>query len=224
VEVALAVRGRLDRLGTSRAIISLLESTHIVLRDRSPAAQEEAEQALARAEITLRLSTGVAEAGPDHVRLSGGRVLSADLVIWTTGTEASPIFRASGLRVDARGYLLVDDDLAVRDAPGLFGAGDAVAHASFPRLPRAGIHAARQGPILAHNLAQALRGTGAARRYTPAPRALALLNTGDGRAILSYGGFATTTGWAMSLKDRIDRRFLGRFQRLSNGTGMAIVP
>jgi NADH dehydrogenase FAD-containing subunit len=99
-----------------------------------------------------------------------------------------------------------------------------VAHASFPRLPRAGIHAARQGPILAHNLAQALRGTGAARRYTPAPRALALLNTGDGRAILSYGGFATTTGWAMSLKDRIDRRFLGRFQRLSNGTGMAVVP
>jgi hypothetical protein len=78
--------------------------------------------------------------------------------------------------------------------------------------------------VLAHNLARALGGQAGARRYTPAPRSLALLSTGDGRAILSYGGFATTSGWALSLKDRLDRRFLGRFHRLSGGTPFSVQP
>jgi selenide,water dikinase len=53
------------------------------------------------------------------------------------------------------------------------------------------------------------------RRYRPQPRSLVLINTGDGRAILSYGSIALTGRWVMRLKDRIDRRFMRRFQRLA---------
>lgn len=226
VEVALAVRARLDRLGANRAIISLLDSSHTVLRDRSPAAQEEAERVLRWGEITLRLSTAVEEVGPNHVRVTGGRIIPTDLVIWTTGTEAPPVFRASGLPTDSRGFLMVDDDLAVGGCPGLFGAGDAVSFTTHPRAPKAGVDAVRQGPVLAHNLGIALRGSdedrrrGApvARSYTPPSRSLALLNTGDGRAIFSYAGFAITARWAMTLKHLLDRRFLRRFQRLRAAT------
>jgi NADH dehydrogenase FAD-containing subunit len=226
VEVALAVRARLDRLGANRAIISLLDSSHTVLRDRSPAAQEEAARVLRRGEITLRLSTAVEEVGPNHVRVTGGRVISADVVIWTSGIDAPPVFRASGLPTDSRGFLMVDDHLAIAGCPGLFGAGDAVSLTSHPRTPKAGVYAARQGPVLAHNLGIALggaeadrrRGAPVARFYTPPRRSLALLNTGDGRAIFCYAKFATTAGWAMTLKHLFDRRFLRRFQRLETGT------
>ena len=228
VEVALAVRARLDRLGADRAIISLVDSTHTVLRDRSLAAQEEAERVLRRGEITLRLSTAVEEVGPNHVRVTGGRVVPADIVIWATGTDAPPVFRASGLPTDSRGFLVVDDTLAVGGCPGLYGAGEAVSLASHPRTPKVEVYALHQGPVLANNLAMAIHATHdgsagrmsapAARPYIPRPRVLSLLDTGDGRAILSYAGFATTSGWAMILKKLIDRRFLRRFQRLGAGT------
>jgi selenide,water dikinase len=227
VEVALAVRTRLDRHGASRAIISLMDSTHTVLRDRSQAVQEEAERVLRQAEITIRLSTAVEEVGPNHVRVTGGRVVPADLVIWAAGIEAPPVFRASGLPIDSRGFLLVDDTLAVDGCPGLYGAGDAVSLASHPRTSKAGVHAMRQGRVLAHNIAAAMRRDGTGRSgapgvrpsfYAPQPRPLTLLNAGDGRAIVSYAGFATTARWAMILKHLLDRRFLRRFQRLGAGT------
>jgi selenide,water dikinase len=225
VEVALAIRARLDRLGTTRAIIQLLDSTGSLFRERNPPAEAEADRALRRAEIVLRLSTGVEEVGPAHLRLSGGRVLPADIIVWTPAVEAWPIFRASGLPVDTRGFLEVDDTLAVRGVPGLYGAGEAVALADHPRAQLDRSPAARQGRVLAGNLGLALsaagRGGPAPRPHhfqTPPTRALALLDTGDGRAIVSYGGFATTAGWARSLKDRLDRRYLHRFLRLTSGT------
>ncbi len=216
IEIALATRTRLDRLGASRAIISLVDSTDILLRDRGLAAADAAERALRDGEVTVRLSTGIEEVGPAHIRITGGRAIPADLVIWCTGTEAPSLFRESGLPVDARGYLTVDEYLAVPGATGLYGAGDAISLHTVRRVPRAGVYAVHQGPVLANNLAAALGAPGAApsRRYIPQAQSLALLNCGDGRAILSYSGVALTSGWAMRLKDWLDRRFVRRFTKL----------
>jgi len=217
IEIALTTRARLDLLGADRAIITLVDASSTLLRHEGQAAGDAVAAALARGEITLRLSTGIEEVGPDHVRVSGGRVIPADLVIWCAGTEAPALARDSGLPVDARGYLTVHDTLAVPGVIGLFGAGDAVSLQYNPRLPKSGVSAVRQGPVLVHNVAVALgAGTGdpAGRPYKPKSRALALINTGDGRAIFSYSGIVGTGRWAMALKDRIDRRFMRRFQRL----------
>jgi NADH dehydrogenase FAD-containing subunit len=81
----------------------------------------------------------------------------------------------------------------------------------YPALARSGVHAVRQGPVLRDNLAA---GSGKQlRRFKPRHRVLALLNTGDGSAILSYGPVAFAGRWVMALKDRIDRRFMHRFRR-----------
>ena len=37
---------------------------------------------------------------------------------------------------------------------------------------------------------------------------------GDGRALLDYKGIVSHSRWAWRLKDRIDRRFMARYQRL----------
>jgi NADH dehydrogenase FAD-containing subunit len=69
----------------------------------------------------------------------------------------------------------------------------------------------RQGPVLVDNLQAALEGR-LGRRYHPPRHTLALLNCGDGTAILSYGPIAFRAGWAMVLKDWMDRRFVRRFR------------
>ena len=167
-------------------------------------------------EITVRMASRIDEVGADYLRLSSGQVLPADLVIWATGPAAPLLFTGSGLSSDPAGYLLVDDHLAAVGTTGLYGAGDAVTLQAAPRTPKAGVFAVRQGPVLAHNLAVALQFRGTLRPYRPQPRYLALLNTGDGRAILTYGAVVLVSRWAMRLKDWIDRRFMGRFQRLGN--------
>lgn len=218
VEIALAVRARLDRLEASRAVITLYDASHALVRDRGATVAEKAEAVLREHDITLRLSTRVEGLGPGHLVVGGGRIIAADLVLWATGTEAPAVFRESGLPTDARGFLSVDDALAVPGCPGLFGAGDAVTILSAPRLPRAGVYAVRMGPVLARNLGAALEGAGRFRSFKPQAEYLALLNTGDGRALGSWRGLAVHNAAAMTLKDRIDRRFIARFSRLAPPT------
>ena len=108
--------------------------------------------------------------------------------------------------------------------PGLFGAGDAVALLTAPRLPRADGYAVRQGPVLARNLAAAVAGGSAFRNFKPRDEPLALLDTGDGRALGSWRGLAVCSSATLLLKDRIDRRFVRRFRRLGAGTRAAAAP
>jgi selenide,water dikinase len=147
------------------------------------------------------------------VELADGRELAADLIIWATGPAAPELFAASGLPVDRHGFLLVDATLQCPAYPEILAAGDCMTISAHPDLPKAGVFAVREAPVLAHNLAAAARGA-PLRQYRPQRRFLALLNSGDGRAILSYGGVAYHGRGAWWLKDWIDRRFVAQFTRL----------
>jgi NADH dehydrogenase FAD-containing subunit len=132
IELALAARARLDRLAASDVIITLFDGRADLFGGRLPARADLVERVLAAHDISLRVGTAVSEVGPDFVRLSDGRVLPADLVVWATGKDVPPVFRASSLAADARGHALVDDTLQVRGHPALFAAGDGVLLADQP--------------------------------------------------------------------------------------------
>ena len=147
------------------------------------------------------------------VLLTDGRHLPADLVVWATGAAGPALFAASGLPVDERGFLRVGNDLRCSAHPEIFAAGDCATLASYPELPKAGVYAVRQGPVLASNLRAAARGQRRLQVYVPQRRFLALLNTGDGKAILSWGALARHGRLAWRLKDRIDRAFIRKYAR-----------
>ncbi|MEM1063342.1 MAG: FAD-dependent oxidoreductase, partial [Planctomycetota bacterium] len=85
-----------------------------------------------------------------------GREFSADVSVWATGPAAITGVDLVGTRCDADGFPLAAADLSLRPAGDLFGAGDGVS--LEPALPKAGVYAVRQGPVLATNLLRAAAG------------------------------------------------------------------
>ena len=143
---------------------------------------------------------------------SGTRVASA-LTVWLTGAAPNELVRRSRLAKDARGFVLVDPTLREAGGAPVWGAGDCVTLDEAPWVPRAGVYAVREAPVLAHNLRAALGG-GRPRRYRPQRHFLAALDTADGRAFVRWRGLAAHARWALALKDAIDGRFVRRYQGL----------
>ena len=213
VEVALNLQARLADHGVP-GDITLLERGPRLLAERSATAARCAAQVLRRAGVHVTTNSAVVKADAAQVWLDSGAVLPAGLLVWAAGAAAPPLLAKAGLALDSRGFLLVDDTLQSVSHRGIFADGDTATLQRYPETPKAGVYAVRQGPVLVDNLCASLAGRAPERRYRPQRRYLALLNTGDGRAIFSYGPVAFTARWAMVLKDWIDRRFMRRF-----GTG-----
>lgn len=173
----------------------------------SAPARRAALRALQRAGVTVQLGAAWCEASDP----------GSDVVLWATGAEAhdwqrDPDRRGS-LAVDEHGFVRVDGRLRSDSHPQVFAAGDCASWAGRA-LPKAGVHAVRMGPLLANNLRAALCAPVVPQTFRPQRRYLALLSTGDGRAIASHGPFGAEGRWAWRWKDRIDRRFLARFHDL----------
>jgi NADH dehydrogenase FAD-containing subunit len=92
--------------------------------------------------------------------------------------------------------------------PPAWGAGDCIALEGAPWMPRAGVYAVRQSPVLARNVLT----DEAPASYEPQRSFLSLMNTADGRALLRWKGIVAHARWAWWLKDAIDRRFMARYQ------------
>jgi selenide,water dikinase len=205
VEVAFALAAR-------GAAVTCCDRAALPAIGLSAAAARRVRAGFTAAGIAWRGATEVESVRADGVHLRDQPRLPAELVINATGAGAAGLFAAAALPVDARGCLLIGDDLRAVGHLQLFGAGDCATLASAPELSKSGVQAVRQGPLLAANLRAAMRGT-PLRDFVPKRRHLALLNTADGRAILSYPPFACHNRAAWWLKDRIDRRFVARFDR-----------
>ncbi len=214
VEVALGARARLRQLGRRGASVTIVESGPRLLGGQMRSAERAVGDAFATNQVTARLGSGVSKLAGDRVQLDDGSELPAQVVVWATGAAATPLLRESGLPADARGFVLVNDRLQSIADPAVFAAGDAATLEQYPGVPKAGVYAVREGPVLWENLMAAALGKTPVGRYRPQPRFLAILNTGDGKAVLSYGPLVTWSSWAMTLKDWIDRRFMRRFQAL----------
>lgn len=219
VELAFCALARLKARGHSPTV-TLISSTDRPLSSRPAPVGDAIRRAAAARGISLRMSTRVVEVCDDKVVLQGGEALPSDLTFWVAGAAPHPWVKASRLPTDDRGYIQVGDDLKVAGAEGLFAVGDCAVLQSWPQIPKAGVYAVRQGPVLVDNLRRTLK-----QAPTVAYRAqrdfLTLLNLGDGEAIGARWGQALTGRSMWWLKDRIDRQFMDKFQALKPGGGRA---
>ncbi|NOG30765.1 FAD-dependent oxidoreductase [Halomonas sp. TBZ9] len=165
-------------------------------------------RALQRAGIqihTERRGTALVKGGVEDDQ---GQTLPADIVLWATGAVGHPWLADTSLPLDNKRFIPSERTLAVAGAPGLFAAGDCAE--LTPPLPKAGVYAVRQGPVLANNLRAACHGQALAD-WQPPKRVLALIGTGHSHAIASYGPIGFAGHWVWEWKKRIDARFIARF-------------
>ncbi len=216
VEVAFALEARLRE---RRARVTLVEQDETVLRASPRSLRWRVLAAATRRGIEVRVGARVGRIDRDAALLTDGERLPCDLVLWVAGAGAQTLFRDSGLPTDARGFVRVRPTLQVEGHDELFACGDCASLIAHPETPKAGVYAVRQGPVLTEGLLSWLAGR-RPRPYTPQRDFLALLTLGDGTALGSKWGASFGGRWVMRWKDRIDRRFVERYQVL-DGAGAA---
>jgi NADH dehydrogenase FAD-containing subunit len=146
----------------------------------------------------------------DEAVLQDGRTLAFDMAFLATGIRPSPLFKSSGLPVGEDGGLLVNAFLHSVSFPEIFGGGDCISLAGNP-LPKVGVYAVRQNPVLFQNLMAALEKSHL-KPFVPQRNFLTILNMGDGRGILWRKGWVWHGRLSFILKDYIDRAFMKKFQ------------
>ena len=211
-ESILAVVQRLRGVNPRRRVHGCLVSRGTVLLPNfSGLAQRAAAAALDDADIRVQLGTQWGECNSLETSSGNG------LILWATGAQAqawqTDSQRRGGLSVSAQGFIQIDAQLRSVSHPQVFAVGDCCEW--ITPLPKAGVYAVRMGPVLTHNLRAAF-GSGSYRRYQPQRQFLALLATGNGRAIASRGILGAQGQWVWRWKDHIDRSFIRRFVGLEN--------
>jgi selenide,water dikinase len=209
IELALAVHGYGYARGKSPSITVVGDAPSIAPA-LAPRARIRLRHACESRGIRLELGARLAGVTPRSVRLDSGATLAAHTVLWATGPAPHGWLRETGLELDERGYLAVDDCLRVGGRPDVYAAGDVASIVGYTR-PKAGVYAVREAPVLAENLERALRGE-RPRRYVPQRLALALIGTADCRAVGAYGPLSVEGEWVWRWKDAIDRKFVQRYR------------
>lgn len=212
VELAFSVRARLGR----DAQVTLLEGGDRVLSDMPAGLRRRALTHAAAMDIEVRTNTRVRaiREGVLELAQTDAPDLEFDVVFWVAGAAAHDVFASSDVATHD-GFACVRDTLQLLDTDDVFAVGDCAHFVSRP-LPKAGVYAVRQGPVLEENLRAQILGR-SLQRYRPQRDFLALLNLGDGRAIGSKWNVAFEGRWVFRLKDVIDRRFMEKFQVLHDG-------
>ena len=163
-----------------------------------------------RREVHLINGSRVVAVSEGNVQLDDGVAVAADLVIWATGAVAPPLLSKLDLPLDDRGFLTTDRSLRSTSGRPIFAVGDS-GTISGENLPKAGVYAVRQGPVLWDNLERSLDGQPLID-YRPQRSFLKLINKGDGTAIGQWKGLAFAGTWVLKLKDRIDSQFMEKYQ------------
>ena len=171
-------------------------------------------RALRQVGVKLRLNEHVRRVTSEGIVTRQG-IERTDVVLLATGVVPSRLFADSQLPVGTDGSLAVNRQLHCLGHEDIFGAGDCIWYTPQP-LPRAGVFAVRESPVLVHNVRAALEGRfSPLRSFSPGGGYLLLLNFGDGTALFwrrILGVHVVYRGRsAWRLKNRIDFAFMHRF-------------
>jgi selenide,water dikinase len=214
VELCLAMQHRLRNELTAqgrdpKAITFHLFASEELLPTHNARVQKRFSQVLQARGVQVHHHSKVTAVGPGKLQTSDGAWVQADEVLWVTQAGGAAWLQSTGLALDAKGFVRVNDCLESISDPLVFAVGD-VASMEGHALEKAGVFAVRMARPLTINLRRTLRGD-TLKPYRPQALWLALISTGDKYAVASRGMFSAAGHWVWRWKDRIDQRFMQRF-------------
>src|SRR3954447_14195579 len=212
VELTLAAQHRLMGLLDAAPEVTLVTRDGL-LPSHNCRARELLASILEQRGIRALTDTPIAAVEPGRLITADGGTIEFDEALWVSDASGAPWLADTRLPLDKRGFLLVDESLRSPEDATVFAAGDVATMPAHPR-DKAGVYAVRAGPPLADNLRRAPAGR-TLRSAVPQKRALALIGTGDGKAVASRGPFAAHGRGLWLLKDWIDRRWMRNYTELT---------
>ena len=211
VELALSAQHRLRGLLATAPEIKLVTRAGL-LPSHNRAVRRIFARLLAERGIRTLTDNPIVRVKPGRLIAADGSAIPFDEALWVTEAVGAPWLADTGLPLDERGFVVIDETLRSPADTAIFAAGDIATMPGHLR-DKAGVYAVRAGPPLADNLRRALAGR-RLRRAVPQKRALALIGSGDGHAAASRGPFAAYGRSLWHLKTWIDRRWMRRYTEL----------
>lgn len=210
VEMLLAMQHRLTQLHLPALRYVLVTDTPQLLAQHARGVRATLTSSLARKQVVVHCATRVARVEAKTLIAENDERIAADAIFLATGAAAPAWLVASGLALNKNKFLNINKYLQSTSHPEVFAAGDC-ATIEGKVYPKSGVYAVRQGPPLAQNLRRVLSGD-VLVDYTPQPRTLALISTGEQHAIASWGAVSFHGNWVWRWKDSIDRKFMAKYR------------
>jgi len=190
-------------------VFHLFTADATILPTHNRAVQRRFDAVLAQRGVLAHRDCAVDEVQAKRLRTRNGQWVEVDEVVWVTQAGGAPWLRETGLALDERGFIRVNDFLQSVSDERVFAVGD-IASMDSRALEKAGVFAVRMAAPLTRNLRRSLSSQ-ALVPYRPQRRWLALISTGDRYAVASRGALSFAGSWVWRWKDWIDRRFMRRF-------------
>ena len=211
VELAMAMEYRLRKTSIEPVSVRIFEQAATPMNELGSIARRKILRLLEGNDISLECGVSVRSLNAGMVVLSDGHTHDVEFVVLSAGSKPHEWLKDTGLAND-QGYVPVDSCLRAIGYKNIFAAGDC-AHFTPSPLPKAGVYAVRQAPVLHDNLRAVLQDR-EPRSYRPQKHFLKLISTGTRHAVGSKYGLTIFGASVWQLKDRIDRRFMNRFVNL----------
>src|SRR5216110_3515153 len=211
VELAVSAQQRLARLLPTQPQVTLVTREGL-LPSHNDAVRRRFEIIFRERGMRAVANNPIVRVEPGRLIAQDGSVIEFDEALWVTEAAGAPWLADTGLPLDERGFVIIDETYRSPADTAVFAAGDIATMPAHPR-EKAGVYAVRAGPPLADNLRRALAGH-RLRRAVPQRQALALIGTGDKRAVASRGRHEAYGAPVWWLKDWIDRRWMRRYTDL----------
>ena len=218
VEISIILKMLIDQ-NQWNAEVSLIHRHEFLVSAKDLRAQRRLLKTLKELGINVFQNTEVLELHENGLVLKDDKGLIHTEVFYraliATQASAPKWFKSSGLPVNQDGFLKVTEKLLVENENDLFAAGDCI-HFSPSPLKKAGVYAVRQGMILEHNIRVFFIRKSSLKTFHPKKNVLSLITIGERKALVHQDSPSILRWMWPSLlwtvKDRIDRRFMNRFQ------------
>ncbi len=211
IEILLAMHYKLRHTTSIHASFTLVCANQNILSSYNEHVQAFFKRRLKTLDIAIINGKHVISIDQHQLTLDDGMILGYDFSAWATHASAQSWPAQSKLMCDDKGFIQIDQYLRSVSHPDIFAVGDAAAFKPTP-LPKAGVYAVRQGPVLTNNIAATLN-KHPLLAFKPQKRFLSLLTTGDRHAVASWGPLFGYGKWVWWWKNYIDRTFMAHFRQ-----------
>ena len=212
IELVLALKEYLKTIKNIRqAKINLISRGKYLAQAKNKLSQNCILSFLKDNKINVILNDEVIEFGPYFIKTLKGNKINSKFNFLVTPISPPKWIANTGLKLNKLGFIKVNKFLQTSEK-NIFASGDICSLENF-NLPKAGVYAVRQGPILYKNLRAKILNYNLIS-FKPQSYFLSLIGNGKNEAIFSWRGISFKSKFAWMLKRYIDEGFMKKYNHL----------